>query len=53
MNIERLILQFEQFDTKNLDKYKELISSKYNEEIFPPYIPHIGNSEIAQYPVEN
>lgn len=44
MNIERLIQQFEQFDTKSLDEYKELISSKYNDEIFPPFIPHIGNS---------
>ncbi len=42
MNIERLIRTFEDFDTRELHDYKELISSKHNNEIFPPYIPHIG-----------
>lgn len=42
MDIERLICHFEQFDTKRCDEFNELISSKHNGEIFPPYIPHIG-----------
>jgi len=44
MNTEGLIQQFEKFDTNRLDKYKELISSKNNGKIFPPYIPHIGSN---------
>lgn len=42
MNIEHLIQEFENFDLKILDEYVSLISSKHDEEIFPPYIPHIG-----------
>jgi hypothetical protein len=50
MNVERLIQQFELFDTKSLDLFNALISSKQNEEIFPPYIPHIGN-EYDKYKI--
>ncbi|MDH5718958.1 MAG: hypothetical protein OEZ22_15125 [Spirochaetia bacterium] len=42
MNIEKLKQEFEEFDKNKFDKYKHLISSKDKEEIFPPYIPHIG-----------
>jgi len=42
MNIENLIQQFENYDTKKFNKFRALISSSYKEEVFPPYIPHIG-----------
>lgn len=44
MNTEELIQQFEEFDTKQLNEYKDLISSKNNGKTFPPYIPHIGSA---------
>jgi hypothetical protein len=44
MNIERLIQKFEEFDTEQLSEYKDLLSTKNNGEIFPPYIPHIGSN---------
>ncbi len=42
MDIKNMVQQFERFNTKNLNEYKSLISSKHNNEIFPPYIPHVG-----------
>lgn len=44
MNIEKLIQKFEEFDTEQLSEYKNLLSTKNNGEIFPPYIPHIGSN---------
>jgi hypothetical protein len=44
MNIDDLIKEFENFDTGILAKYLDLISSKYNGIIFPPYVPHIGSN---------
>ena len=48
MSIENLIKQFENFDTEQLSEYKDLISSKNDGVIFPPYIPHIG-SDYGKY----
>lgn len=42
MDIENLIQQFENFDTQDFDAFSSIISSKYDDKIFPPYIPHIG-----------
>ena len=44
MKVEELIQKFEDFDTEKLNKYEGLLSSKYDGEIFPPYIPHIGEN---------
>jgi len=45
MNIKKIIRKFEEFDsTKNLAEYRELLSTKHNGEIFPPYIPHVGSN---------
>lgn len=44
MEIENLIQQFEKFDTKQFNEFSSLISSKHNEDLFPPYIPHIGEN---------
>ena len=44
MKIENLIQQFEKFDTKQFDEFSLLISSKDNRDLFPPYIPHVGES---------
>jgi len=48
MNAEELVHQFKESDTTQLNDYKDLISSKNNGEIFPPYIPHIG-SDYSKY----
>lgn len=42
MDIENLIQQFENFDTQKFDAFRSIISSKSDDKIFPPYIPHIG-----------
>jgi len=42
MNIEELVNEFETFNTEQISDYKDLLSTKINEKIFPPYIPHIG-----------
>lgn len=44
IKIENLIQQFEKFDTKQFDEFSLLISSKDNRDLFPPYIPHVGES---------
>ena len=48
MDIEKLIQKFESFDTGLLREYEELLSSKHDGVIFPPYIPHIG-SDYTKY----
>lgn len=42
MNIERIIKNFESYDTNILNEYKGLISTRKKEKIYPPYIPHVG-----------
>ena len=42
MNVGKLITEFKNFATNRLAYYKDLISSKHGNDIFPPYIPHIG-----------
>ena len=42
MRIENLIKQFNEFDLERLSQYGDLLSSKLEDEIFPPYIPHVG-----------
>jgi len=44
MNCDKLITTFQEYDIKRLDDYKKLISSKDENGIFPPYIPHVGEN---------
>lgn len=42
--MKKLIVEFERFNLRPLQKYTKLISSKKDDRLFPPYIPLIGKS---------
>ena len=42
--MKNLINQFKNCDLTKIEEYKNLINSKENEIIYPPYIPHIGKN---------
>lgn len=42
--MKTLVKQFKMFDTRRLSLYDELLSSKWDGEKFPPYIPHVGEN---------
>jgi hypothetical protein len=50
MNLEELVQEFEQYDTNRLSQYYSLISTKHDNKIFQPYIPHIGK-DYSKYKI--
>ncbi len=44
MNCDKLIETFRNYDVNKLAEYKDLISTKDDNGIFPPYIPHVGKN---------
>lgn len=40
--LQELICEFEHYDLHRLSSYLHLVSSKVNDDLFPPYIPRVG-----------
>jgi len=47
MKTQQLIVKFNSFDEKLLSEYEDLISSKDDNGIYPPYVPYIGDKYVS------